>query len=70
MVNEYFSHHLFTAMNMLKVHGLTALAEQSYGRLGDGKAENCTECGECIGKCPQHIEIQERLAEVAEAFKG
>ena len=59
----------FTAMNLLKVHGLAALAKQSYERLGEGKAEKCVKCGECAGKCPQNIEIQERLAEVAEAFR-
>ena len=29
-------------------------------------AEFCVECGECLDKCPQHIEISERMKEVAE----
>ncbi|NOZ20714.1 MAG: aldo/keto reductase [Planctomycetes bacterium] len=55
----------FAAMNFAKVHGLVDLAKQQYKRLGEKSAEHCVECGECAGKCPQHIEIQERLKEVA-----
>ena len=58
----------FAAMNTLKVHGLVGLARQMYKRLGDGIAANCEACGGCDGKCPQHIDIQSRLQEVAEAF--
>ena len=60
----------FAAMNMLKVHGVVELAKQSYSKLGDGRAEMCKACGDCAGKCPQHIDIQERLSEVADAFAG
>jgi len=55
----------FAALNYAKVHGLVDLAKQSYKKLGDKSAENCVSCGECAGKCPQHIEIEERLKEVA-----
>jgi len=58
----------FAAMNTLKVHGLVGLARQMYRRLRDGIAANCTQCGGCDGKCPQQIDIQSRLAEVADAF--
>jgi predicted aldo/keto reductase-like oxidoreductase len=31
-------------------------------------ADRCTECGECIEKCPQHIPIPERLKEAHRAL--
>lgn len=58
----------FEAMNLLKVHGLIELAKKNYSGLGDGGAKNCKEYGECLGKCPQHISIMQKLKEVAETF--
>jgi predicted aldo/keto reductase-like oxidoreductase len=34
------------------------------------RAENCTSCGDCVEKCPQHLEIPGFLAKTAELFKG
>jgi predicted aldo/keto reductase-like oxidoreductase len=34
-----------------------------------GFASQCTECGDCEEKCPQHIEIREGLKEVV-AYVG
>ncbi len=37
--------------------------------VGDaGCASNCTECGECVEKCPQQVSIPEKLKEVKEQF--
>jgi hypothetical protein len=39
----------------------------------DGKpayASQCTECGQCLDKCPQHIPVPEFLAKVAEEMEG
>ena len=58
----------FAALNTLRVHGLVGLARQMHRRLGDGIAANCQQCGECAGKCPQHIDIETRLADVVGAF--
>ncbi len=58
----------FAAMITLRVHGLRELAIQQYRALGEAIAEACVGCGECIGKCPQQIDIPNRLKEVAETF--
>lgn len=58
----------FSALNMLRVHGLSETAQQMYDRLAKGQAVYCEECGRCLGKCPQRIQIPERLREVAEVF--
>lgn len=34
----------------------------------ENRADNCTECGECLSKCPQHIDIPSELKKVAEYF--
>ena len=38
------------------------------------RPEQCVRCGQCVDRCPQHIVIPDRLAEVAaaaaEAAKG
>ncbi len=37
--------------------------------IGYGPANLCVECGECLEKCPQKIEIPERLAEIVKIFE-
>jgi predicted aldo/keto reductase-like oxidoreductase len=39
-----------------------------YSRL-EGKASNCTECGQCEDKCPQKTPIKEMLKEVVRLFE-
>ena len=60
----------FTALNLLRVHAMPDLAKEKYQGLGEAAAEYCEECGTCAGRCPQHIDIQERLKEVAEALQA
>lgn len=52
---------MFDSLNdMKKVYGMY---------IGDaGCASNCTECGECVEKCPQQVPIPEKLKEVKEQF--
>ena len=33
-------------------------------------AELCKECGQCLERCPQHINISEQLKEVANELGG
>jgi uncharacterized protein len=58
------------ALNLERVWGLTDLARQTYGKLSSGEtvqdASLCVECGECEGKCPQHLSIMEELREAHE----
>ncbi len=35
----------------------------------ESRADKCTRCGICLSKCPQHIAIPDRLAEVADYFR-
>jgi len=35
-----------------------------------GYASQCVKCGECVEKCPQHLDIPELLETVAEKFEG
>lgn len=45
------------------------LAKKHYGFLGEkGIAENCQECGECVPKCPQHINIPQEMKKIAKEF--
>lgn len=34
-----------------------------------GYASQCVQCGECLEKCPQQIEIPDRLEEVADEME-
>jgi len=61
---------IFEFMNYHRVYGLTEHARAQYALLGTNhewiKGENasaCLECGECEGKCPQHLNIIEQLKE-------
>ena len=64
--------------NTLSMYGDKQGAGYSYAirMCGDlsghdpGWASLCTQCGECLEKCPQQIEIPEMLAVAAEALEG
>ncbi len=34
----------------------------------ESRADKCVDCGECLSKCPQHIDIPKRMKEVAAYF--
>ncbi len=57
---------VFKAYNLHNVYGLTETAKQSYENIikkNDYKpiSEQCLECGACIDKCPQNLNIPELL---------
>ncbi|HRU05810.1 MAG TPA: aldo/keto reductase [Candidatus Brocadiia bacterium] len=65
--------HLLSALAMDKVWGLKEAARARYARLNAGKtpgapAPVCVECGQCLPKCPQKIDIPARLREAREAL--
>jgi hypothetical protein len=63
----------FGAMNALKVYGMEEHAKRAYANtkareLKQGSKGVCTECGECVEKCPQKIPIIEQLKETEAAL--
>ncbi len=68
---------IFEYVNYDRVYGLGELARQRYALLGtdseDAKGQNataCQECGDCEGKCPQHLEIIKELKKAHELLGG
>jgi uncharacterized protein len=64
----------FQLMNYHRVYGLTDYARQEYQKIGTNewmpgkRAEDCLECGECEGKCPQKLPIRDQLRETAQTL--
>lgn len=71
----------FQLMNQFRVYGYEETARQEYGKLGvrdasdSGTEENqplraseCTDCGVCVEKCTQKIDIPKQLQEVAQTL--
>ncbi len=59
----YNNMHTFNTGEMATFQYAVLLSGDLTGR--PGYASQCVECGECLEKCPQHIEIPEVLAQVA-----
>lgn len=62
---------LFETYNALQVYGNLENAKKRYARITEegNPASACLQCGACESHCPQHIEIIERLKEVAAALE-
>ena len=59
----------FTIYNNHTVYDLKETAEKAYEALApECRADRCTQCGECEEKCPQDLDVVERLAMVADLF--
>lgn len=54
---------LFSAWTYYNVYGLKEQGKHMYARL-EKKAEACVRCGKCAKKCPQHIDIPAKIAEI------
>lgn len=61
---------IFQLMNYYTIYGLKEYARKEYQRIGSDekdekkRANACSECGECEEKCPQKIEIRDKLKEI------
>lgn len=70
--------YCFEELNNLRVFGggpgvLFRYAARMSGTLGDGTesfASLCVKCGECLDKCPQHIQIPDMLELVVSEMEG
>jgi len=66
---------IFDLMNYYTVYGLKEWACTEYDKIGTAekderrKADACQECGECEEKCPQKIDIMQRLKHVDEVMR-
>jgi predicted aldo/keto reductase-like oxidoreductase len=63
---------VFEIYNDLVMYSDDGRAKWAYNNLlGEGqRGDACTECGECLEKCPQHIEIPEWLEKAHERLGG
>ncbi|MGB3906749.1 MAG: aldo/keto reductase [Anaerolineae bacterium] len=60
---------IFEVYNDAMIYGDDQQAQVSYLWLDeDERGDMCTECGECLEKCPQQIEIPDWLAKAHELF--
>jgi predicted aldo/keto reductase-like oxidoreductase len=62
--------HVFDIYNDLMAYGDEDRAQMFYEAFmkEEERADRCIECGECLEKCPQHIEIPDWLAKAHEAL--
>ena len=57
---------LFTTYNYHKIYGITEFAKKEFARHGKDEKfgsdpRECVKCGECTEKCPQNIDIPEKI---------
>jgi predicted aldo/keto reductase-like oxidoreductase len=67
--DEYNKLHMFGASDEVRF----VYAMRMSGILADGRpgyASQCIQCGDCLGKCPQHIQVPDVLAQVTKALEG
>jgi hypothetical protein len=61
---------IFEIYNDYLMYGDERRVRQFYGWLEDkSRADKCIECGECLEKCPQKIEIPEWLKKADDALR-
>ena len=56
--------------NVANVYGVRKRAEEKYFSMKpEERASSCIACGKCVEKCPQKIQIPEKLKDVADYFE-
>jgi len=60
--------HVFNAYTYHNVYGLSDQAKSMWNAKRGAPVSECTGCGVCNGKCPQGINVVEKLQEVAEVL--
>lgn len=63
---------IFSTYNMARVYGFWDNAKKRYATITRKNAsyEQCVQCGDCEGKCPQHIPIRKQLEQAHKALLG
>ena len=59
---------IFALWNQRQLDGDGRKAKKAYYTLGERLADKCVKCGACVEKCPQHIEIFQKLDEIRQWF--
>ena len=60
----------FSLYNNFKISKYEQGYLQSYDKLDAAKASSCVGCKQCVSKCPQHINIPEKLKEISDFVKS
>ena len=61
---------IFNAFTYHNVYGLSTEAKKMWENVGGAPVSDCTNCGLCNDKCPQHIKIPEKLKETSEILSA
>ncbi|MCL2362668.1 MAG: aldo/keto reductase [Defluviitaleaceae bacterium] len=62
--------HIFNAYTYHNVYGLSAQAKRMWDGKRGGSVSDCIDCGVCIEKCPQGIDVVRKLQEVEGVLSG
>jgi len=65
---------IFSLYNYHKVYGITEYAKKQFDNFGTdeswgGKPEDCINCGACVKKCPQFIQIPDKIKEAIKELR-
>ena len=62
---------IFELYNQASMYNILPQSRSQYERMPmETRADMCLDCGECLEKCPQHIEISNWMPVVHEALAG
>ena len=62
--------HIFNAYTYHNVYGMSGHAKNMWNEKHGADISECTECGVCAEKCPQHIKVPEKLKEVSKILSA